>query len=270
MPCLVWVTSASMNSRCAISPAIYQKGQHQWRWSQVIWLHYNINNLSDYKWSVVAASDIAVTAHCKEEEKKVDFSITEKFQLPRHLRALKRYKWCRDGTAINQFTQSDGQHKWQEKPALRLTWRPNSDWTFLFPAFRAVCIMKALCFQSSIHTVSSPSQAASSAALSLTTWSRDSCLKSSGASILSVSFLCLDLTNFLSDLMSHFCLPHTEQFQLLRFLLTLKIVQASYMSQEKPVCAYPAEKCRCYCCSYPSQWACSTGWANPVQTGTMR
>lgn len=130
--------------------------------------------------------------------------------------------------------------------------------------------MKALCFQSSIHTVSSPSQAASSAALSLTTWSRDSCLKSSGASILSVSFLCLDLTNFLSDLMSHFCLPHTEQFQLLRFLLTLKIVQASYMSQEKPVCAYPAEKCRYYCCSYPSQWACSTGWANLVQTGTMR
>lgn len=113
VPCLVWVTSTSMSSSCAISPAIYQKGQHQLRWSQVLWLHYHINNPSDYKWSVVAASDIAATAHCKEEEKKVDFSITEKFQPPRHLRALRKYKWCCDGTAINQFTQSNGQHKWK-------------------------------------------------------------------------------------------------------------------------------------------------------------
>lgn len=162
-----------------------------------VWLHYHINNISDYKWSVVAASDIAATAHCKEEEKKVGFSITEKFQLPRHLRALRRYKWCCDGTAINQLTQSHGQHERQEKPALSLTWRPNS---LSFPvkhsAFRAVCIMKALCFQSSTHTVSSPNQAVCPVALSLTTWRRDSCLKSSSAPILSISFFPLDLTNF--------------------------------------------------------------------------
>lgn len=103
-------------------------------------------------------------------------------------------------------------------------------------AFRVTCFIKALCFQSSTHTVSSPSQAAPPVALSLTTWSRDSCLKSSGASILSVSFFLLDLINFLSDLISHFCLPHTEQFQLPRFLLTLKIVQAFYMSQREFNC----------------------------------
>lgn len=160
-----------MSSSYAISPANCQKSQHQLRWSQVVWLHYHTNNPSDYKWSVVAASDIAATA--KKREKKVGFSITEKFQLPRHVRALRRYKWCHNGTVINQFTQSNGQHKWQEKPALSLTWRPNSD---CFPvqhsAFRAICIMKALCFQSSTHTVSSPSQAVCPVVVSPITWSR--------------------------------------------------------------------------------------------------
>lgn len=96
--------------------------------------------------------------------------------------------------------------------------------------------MKALSFQSSTHTGSSPSQAVSPVALKSHPRSRDSCLKSSGASILSVSFFPLDLTNFLSDLISHFCLPHTEQFQLPRFLPTLKIVQVSYVSQGELNC----------------------------------
>lgn len=131
-PCLVWVTSNQQEQQLCNFSSNLSESQHQLRWFQVVRLHYHINNLSDYKWSVVAASDIAATAHCKEEEKKVGFSITEKFQLPRHLRALRKYKWCCDGTAVNRFTQSNGQHKWQEKPALSLTWRPNSDWIFLF------------------------------------------------------------------------------------------------------------------------------------------
>lgn len=132
VPCLVWVTSTSMSSSCAISPAIYQKGQHQLRWSQVLWLHYHINNPSDYKWSVVAASDIAATAHCKEEEKKFVFQLQKNSS---HPDIWEHWGSTNGAVMALQLTSShnpmvNGQMK--DKPALSLTWRPKSDWAFLF------------------------------------------------------------------------------------------------------------------------------------------
>lgn len=209
-----------MNSSCAISPAICQKGQHQLRWSQVVRLHYHINNPSDYKWSVVIASDTAATAKKRKKEWV--------FQLQKNSSYPDIWEYWRGTNSVVMALQLISSHR----PMVSTNHKRNQHSVWLgdliqtnFPvqhsAFRAVCIMKAFCFQSSTHCQQSTSGCVFVSCSSQSHHLEQRFLSEELRCINPLCFLLsFRFNQFFSDFISHFSLPHTEQFQLPRFILT--------------------------------------------------